>query len=117
MAQINLALRRPNFEGIEDPITREALQYLYEASLAAPFLRSNFQFFSVTYDGPVSEQRVYHRLGFVPKDIIQTAILDTDGAGPYTSTYHYELFTPDYLVISTTGACVIRLFAGAYQDV
>lgn len=117
MAQINLALRRPNFEGVQDPVAREALQYLYEASLAAPFLRSNFQFFTVTYGAPVVQQRLYHRMGFVPKDIIQTAILDTDGAGPYTSTYHYELFTSEYLVISTTGPCVIRLFAGAYQDV
>jgi hypothetical protein len=117
MAQINLALRRPNFEGIEDPIAREALQYLYEASLSAPFLRSNFQFFTVTYDALVTEQRLYHRMGFVPKDIIQTSLLDGDGSGPYTSTYHYDLFTPDYLVISTTGPCVIRLFAGAYQDV
>lgn len=117
MAQINLALRRPNFEGIEDPIAREALQYLYEASIGAAFLRSNFQFFTVTYETAVTEERLYHRMGFVPKDIIQTAILDTDGGGPYTSTYHYGLFTSEYLVISTTGPCVIRLFAGAYQDV
>jgi hypothetical protein len=117
MAQINLALRRPNFEGIEDPIAREALQYLYEASLSAPFLRSNFQFFTVEFNSLVTEQRLYHRMGFVPKDIIQTAIVATDSGGPYTSEYHYELFTSEYLVISTTGPCVIRLFAGAYQDV
>jgi hypothetical protein len=117
MAQINLVLRRPNFEGIEDPLAREALQYLYEASLSAPFLRSNFQFFTVTYTVAVAQQRLYHRMGFIPKDIIQTSILDTDGGGPYTSTYHYELFTADYVVITTTGPCVIRLFAGAYQDV
>lgn len=117
MAQINLALRRPNFEQVQDPVAREALQYLYEANISAPMLRSGFQFFTVTYLVAAVKQRLYHRMGFIPKDIIQTSIVDGAAGGPYTSTYYYNEFTSDYLVISTTGPCVIRLFAGAYQDV
>ena len=112
MAQISKQLRRPNFEQIEDVWVREGMQYLYERLLAEAIISSRFSFFEYTFDGAVSDIQVRHNLGYIPKDIIVTGVNPQAGA----FTYKAELSTTSTITVSTSAACVVRLFMGNYTD-
>ena len=112
MAQISKQLRRPNFEQIEDVWVREGIQYLYERLLAEVIVKSSFSFFEYTFTDAVTDEQVRHNLGFIPKDIIVSGVNPQSGA----FTYKAELSTTSTLTVSTSGACVVRLFMGNYTD-
>lgn len=80
------------------------------------FLRLNtqlleFKFYEVTFTGAVSASKYPHNLGITPKDIIQTSITGTGAV-----TFNYASFDATNFVITTTGPCVVRFFAGTYQS-
>ncbi len=104
-------LRKPLVDLIKDINIRESLQWIYEYILQIPILRGDFKFFEVTFNGAVTDEKIPHNLGFTPKDIISLSSVGTGAA-----TFQYAKFTSTNLVITTTGACVIRFFAGRYQN-
>lgn len=105
-----MILRRPLIDQIQDAATRESLQWLYDYIVAESLLGSDFKHFTLSFSKAETELKVPHGLKFSPIDVIQTY---KTGAGDVT--FDYEKFDTTNLVITTTGACVIRFFAGRYQ--
>lgn len=102
--------KRPLIDQIQDITVRESLQWMYDYLQALPLLSSNFEHFQKEFLKAETEVSIPHRLGFTPLDIIQTSLT---GAGAIT--FNYEKFSSTALVITTTGPCVVRFFAGRYQ--
>lgn len=96
---------------IKDEYVRESFKRLQDFFEGFPFFKGNFKFFEFTFTSAVTNQNIAHGLKFVPTDIIQTS---TKGAG--TITWVYDSFDRENLVATTTGACVIRAFVGAYRE-
>lgn len=74
-------------------------------------LRGEWKFFTLTFPAAVTAEKIPHNLGFQPKDIVQTS-----KTGTGSITFNYSSFTPTYFNITTTGACVVRFFAGTYNE-
>lgn len=96
---------------IEDEYVRENFERLSNFLLNDGLLRGEWKFFTITFTAAVTNLKYPHHLGFLPKDILQTS---KTGAG--SITFNYDLFTATNLDITTTGACVVRFFAGSYKD-
>lgn len=103
-------LKRPLIDQIEDANVRQSLQWIYDYLKVIPLLLSNFSHFEKSFLKAETELRIPHKLGFVPVDIIPT---HKTGVGDVT--FIYEKFDANNLVITTTGACVVRFFAGRHQ--
>jgi hypothetical protein len=104
-------LRKPLVELIQDVNIRESLQWIYEYLSDISLLRGQFQHFEITFPAAKTDEKIPHKLGFVPTDVILTSV---KGAG--TPTFTYGDFDKTYLVISTSDECVIRFFAGRYEN-
>lgn len=76
-----------------------------------PILQGEWKFFEQVFLGAVTNFKLRHGLGFVPKDIIQTSKI---GAG--NVTFDYANFTKDHIILTTTGPCSFRFFAGRYEE-
>lgn len=96
---------------IEDPYIRENFKRLSNFLQSFPLFRGEWAFFELTFDSAKTNALIGHGLGFRPTDIIQTS---KTGAGDIT--FNYDLFTSENLNITTTGACVVRCFVGAYKE-
>jgi hypothetical protein len=107
---VTVLIRRPLFDKIEDVAVRDSLQWIFDYVTAEGLLQSNFKHFELEFRKAETEVKVPHGLGFSPIDIMQTY---KTGAGAIT--FVYEKFDTTNLVITTTGACVVRFFAGRYQ--
>lgn len=103
-------LRRPNFERIEDQYAREGMQYIWEFLKDQPLLRGQWEQFELSFDAAVTNEKINHNLGFVPKDII---ITKEDPLG--TVTFNFDDFTDQLFDITTTGAVTIRFYGGRYE--
>jgi len=94
----------------EDITTQENMRRIQEElTRFQPILKCQWKFFELTFTGAVTNYKYPHKLSFVPKDVIQTSLI---GAGALT--WNYSLFDRTNLDITTTGACVVRAFIGAY---
>lgn len=97
---------------IGDNYTREnfyrILKYLRSDTLA----KAQFKFFEITFSSTATNFRHRHALGFVPKDVIVTNVSDQESV-----IFNYDLFTNQYLDITTSGPCTVRFFAGTYREV
>ena len=98
-------------KNVEDVIIRENFFRLQKFLNDFPLFKGSWKFFELTFDAAVTNKQILHGLGFIPLDVIQTSVR---GAG--TLTWDYDLFDRDYLVVTTTGACTIRAFVGAYRE-
>lgn len=96
---------------IADTYVRENFFRLIKFFRGEPLFRTNFAHFSLSFQGPVTKQKVQHGLGFTPTDVIQTRIT---GAG--SLVWLYDDFDDKNLVVTTTGACKVRAFIGAYRE-
>lgn len=97
---------------IEDERSRENFKRLQkELTVDQVILKGQWKFFEIVFDGAVTNFKVKHLLNFVPKDVIQTSLI---GAGALT--WNYTLFDRVNLDITTTGACTVRAFVGAYLE-
>ncbi len=95
-----------------DPIDRENMRRIQnEFTSVQIILKGQWKFFELTFTGAVTNFKQKHLLMFVPKDVIQTSI-----TGVGAVTWNYSLFDRTNLDITTTGACVIRAFVGAYLE-
>ena len=95
-------------DAIEDEETRKNFQRLSSLVQSNPFLNSEFRHFEVTLNQADSAYRLYHGLGFVPKDIVLTNV--SDGA---TVTVTYASVTRDYVQFNVSAACTFRCLIGA----
>ena len=107
---MSLPLKRPLIDQITDVNVRQSFQWLFDYLQASVLLTSNFSHFELTFNKAETELIMPHGLGFAPLDIIITS---TTGAG--VASFSYEKFDTRNLVLSTTGACVIRFLAGRYK--
>lgn len=98
-------------EKIQDPIARENFQNIQQFLNDDTLTRGKFTFYEIIFTKAETHKRIPHRLGFVPKDILQTSLT---GAGAIT--WNYALFTTDFLDVTTTAACKVRAFIGRYND-
>lgn len=97
------------YESIEDPITQDGFQKVQEFINDLDLLKPDFIFQTYTFTAAVTALRIRHPLGRVPRDIIQTAT-----SNGMIVTWHFDNFTREELVVTTTGPGTVRLFLGAY---
>jgi hypothetical protein len=96
---------------IEDQYSRENFFRLKKFFESVSFFKGNFKHFEFNFDRALTSQKMAHGLGFKPQDVIQTFI-----TGPGAITWDYINFDDKNLVLSTTGACKVRAFIGAYRE-
>lgn len=96
---------------ITDKYIRENFFRLQKFFIKFPLYRTELVFFERNFLSAVTSQTVAHGLGFKPTDIIQTSLI-----GPGTLTWEYDKFDAINLVVTTTGACKVRAFIGAYRE-
>lgn len=96
---------------LTDQYLIENFRRLNDFFMSVKMLNGRFEFLEITIPQAVTDFNFTHHLGFQPKDIIQTSLI---GAG--SLTWNYEKFTKDFLSITTSGPCVVRLFAGSYKE-
>lgn len=110
-----MILRQPTLEQIQDVAVRESLQWFLDYLSAAPLLQGEWRYFELSFEHSAALQvKVPHGLSFVPKDIIQTAVVKTGASTPVVS-FQVELFDKTNLYITTEHPCVVRFFAGRYS--
>ena len=97
--EIKERFSQENFETLQNYIQDEAL------------LKGEFKFFEITFTQAETNYKFPHKLGFQPKDVIQTSLT---GAG--SLTWNYDSFDSTNLNITTTDACVVRAFIGRYAE-
>ncbi|MCP3682930.1 MAG: hypothetical protein GY861_09590 [bacterium] len=100
-----------NTESIEDEVLRDNFVKIREEFEEALFNRFTGKHFEITFTQAETNFKYPHNLGFWPKDVLQTFIT---GAGAVT--WNYGLFDGDDLDITTTGACTVRAFIGAFSE-
>lgn len=96
---------------ILDRYSQDNFQRLTNYINAEPVLKGRFKFFTYTFTGAVTNEKILHHLGFQPKDVLQTSLT---GAG--TITWNYDRFDVNYINVTTTGPCVVRAFLGSYAE-
>lgn len=92
-----------------DEYTRENFKNLREYLLQETVLQG-FKHFVITVSKAETNLRFKHNLGFKPLDLIQTSLT---GAG--SITWNYTLFDTDFIDLTSTAACEVRLFLGTYS--
>jgi hypothetical protein len=88
---------RENFKRLKDFFRQES-----------PLL--GFKHFELVFDAAVTNYKLRHGLGFVPKDVIQTSLT---GAG--VVTWNYSSFDKDSADLTVSGPCTVRFFLGTYN--
>lgn len=96
---------------ISDVYIRENFFRIQKFFQKFPLFKTEMKFFTFEFTGAVTSQKLLHSLGFRPTDIIQTSLI---GAG--SLTWEYGSFDDKNLVVTTTGACKVRAFIGAYRE-
>jgi hypothetical protein len=102
---------------ILDEKIRENFRRLIAFFRDDPWQKGNFKFLELTLASDVTvgypaTLTVPHRLGFVPKDVVQT------GTFPSTSTvtWNFESFTRTTLSVTISAAVVVRAYVGRYGE-
>lgn len=96
---------------IEDVYIRDNFKRLQDAILAEAVLKGEFKFFEIPVSKSVVRQNYSHNLNFIPKDVITLSVsADAD------VTWHFDEFDRTTVQFTTTKACVIRAFIGAYGE-
>lgn len=97
---------------IEDPVIRENFRRIQrELTEIQVLLKGEWKFFEITFTGVVTDFDYPHKLGFVPKDIIQTYITPGEAI-----LWNHESFDKTNINVTTTGACTVRAFIGSYLE-
>lgn len=96
---------------IDDQYVQQNFFRLQKFFQAVPFFKGEFKHFELNFDRALTGQKVSHGLGFKPFDVIITYV-----TGPGTLTFDYANFDDKNIVVTTTGACKVRAFIGAYRE-
>ena len=106
-----MKLRKPLVELIDDENTRESLTWIYEFLINVPLLNGEFDFFEEEIRSTATDEKIVHKLGFVPKDVILTY-----KSNPAVDVmFQFDQFDLTNLVVQTSGPVVIRFLAGRYE--
>lgn len=103
--------QRIELNRVKDATLRDILQTVDDNFQEDAVGKADFKFFEIVVTGTVTNKKIPHSLGFLPKDVIQTS---KTGAG--SLTWNYDQFDATNLDITTTGACVVRAFVGRYSE-
>lgn len=99
-------------ESLADKNARDLINSLLDQLNAIPLIRGSWQFVTFTVSTATANYKFPHRLGFVPKDVIQ---LSVTGGG--SITWNYSNFSSTQLDVTTAGGEVtVRAFVGTYQE-
>lgn len=105
---------------ISDQFVRENFRKL-KSYAAEQYIFRNLKLFEIRITGNVTNQKFAHNLGFIPKDIIQTAYKkanpDTGVLG--TLTWNHNLFdktTVDITTAGVTGTIIVRALIGNLDE-
>lgn len=90
---------------------RDALQMIKESIDASVLEKGEWSFFSITVNSAVTNLAYAHNLKFIPKDVIELSVSNSK-----VVTWAYASFTRTNIVLSTTGACVIRAYIGRHRE-
>lgn len=104
--------RLPFLAEIADESTRENFKDIDRTLYNDPIFKGKFVFFeknlsATSYPATIT---IYHKLGFVPMDIIPTHI----SGG--TVTWNYSAFTLTTISVTISAATHVRFFAGRYEE-
>lgn len=99
------------FKDIQDEYVRENFERLTLFLQEFPFFRGEWRFFELAFTSTLTNVNVAHGLGFKPTDVIQTSVT---GAG--SVTFNFNSFTSENINVTTTAACTVRCFIGAYKE-
>jgi hypothetical protein len=92
---------------IDDKKIRDNFEEVGREFRDSPIIAGTWQFFEKSFPAAGS-YKVFHKLGFTPKDVIQTF---SSGAG--TITYNYSSFTREYVDVTVAGGAIsVRFLAG-----
>ena len=102
---------------ILDEKIRENFRRLLSFFKDDPWQKGNFKFMELTLasdtaTGYPATMEVSHRLGFVPKDVVQTSVLPTS----VTVTWNYASFTRTTLSVTISAAVTLRAYVGRYGE-
>ena len=89
---------RENFLKLQDYFNKENQLY-------------GFRFFEVKLDKAVTNYKVAHGLSIPPRDVVMSHI-----SGPGIATFNLGKFDTKNMDITTTGAVLLRFYAGTYWD-
>ncbi len=99
---------------VNDSSTRDILQRIRNFIRDFPLFNGDWKFFEITFERGEDSKKIPHGLTFIPKDVIQTAIINgTDDAAAVIWNYSY--FDETYLDVTVSSACTVRAFIGRYQ--
>lgn len=85
---------------------QENFQKLRQFIAQNPILGGSFKVYRVNVTNPSTTYRVFHDLGFVPRDAIITYV----SVG--TATPIYQSFTKESIELNVSNACEIRMLLG-----
>jgi len=104
------------YKDIKDVYIRENFKRLARFLQTWPLFRGEWAFFEETFDSAVTDLDIAHGLGFKPQDIILTGVSGAGITGFGIITFNFDSFDETNINVSTTGACTVRFFAGAYKE-
>jgi hypothetical protein len=100
------------FKDVEDPYIRENFKRLNLFLQDFPLFRGEWKFFEFDLLAGV-ETTISHGLDFKPTDVIQTALISDALTIAY---FDHAKFTDEVFVVTSTEACTVRCFIGAYKE-
>lgn len=109
---LNLYIRE-----IEDYFLRENFRKTKDFVSLQPILNGDFRFFEISITGNATNFLFAHNFTFTPKDVIQTYLTFSAGAGALA--WNYSLFSSTFLNLTTSGmaandVCVVRSLVGRF---
>ena len=106
-------LKRLFTKEIDDEYVQENFIRLNAFADSEGILKSGFKHFEVEFAAPTYPSTVsfFHRLGYVPKDVLVTSSI-----GPGVATFEYALFSNTQIYVTITDAVTVRFFLGTYAE-
>jgi hypothetical protein len=102
---------------VEDYFLRENFRKTQDYVGSQPVLNGDLRFFEIVITGNKALFKYAHNFTFTPKDIIQTSVIFSAGAGALV--WNYASFDATFLYLTTTGmgatdTCTVRALVGRF---
>jgi len=104
------------YKDVNDVYIRENFKRLAVFMQNFPLFRGEWAFFEHTFDSAVTDLSIAHGLGFKPLDVILTGVSGAGVTGFGIITFNFDSFDETNINVTTTGACTVRFFVGAYKE-
>jgi hypothetical protein len=107
---VSLKNQRLLTKELPDEPSRRNMKFITDVLSAEGITKFEWQFFTFTVTGAVTNFKIPNPLKFIPTDILQTRL----SGG--TLTFNYDRFTDNLLDITTSGTVTFRGLAGRYRE-